>query len=196
MSDLVPHPNDDGNMLGSGLEEALWFVLALLFWDFHFLISIWFPNTLFSALSHYQKWLLSSSTYYIMVAESPPFHFFCFYSNKSLPISTAHWAQADFNTQLSEVERLSKTLSKYNVWKKIYYLILFVEFTDSCQLTLLFKKKKLNWHTYIPPIWDETQSNFSGSFPGWHFDRFSQKAARSSVRKTDTMVFFDISQGD
>lgn len=69
--------------------------------------------------------------------------------------------------------------------------------TPTCYALYL---KLLKWRTFtrILPHGDLVKKTkpFCGSCPGWNFDRVSQKPARSSVRKTGRLVFFDIRQGD
>lgn len=66
MSDLVPHLNGNVMPADAGLENAPWFVLALLFWGIH-LVALPAPYS-----AHYlieNDCALFSSTCYIMVAK-------------------------------------------------------------------------------------------------------------------------------
>lgn len=67
MSDLVPHCNTNAMPIGAGLEKALWFLLALLFWGIH-----WVALPALYSVHYFIKndsgLFSSSSPYYIIVA--------------------------------------------------------------------------------------------------------------------------------
>lgn len=68
MSDLVPHLNRNAMPAGAGLENALWFVLALLFWGIH-LVALPAPYSVHCLIENVCALFSSTYRYYIMVAK-------------------------------------------------------------------------------------------------------------------------------